>query len=143
MFLVRSDESSAVIAAADPSLHFSPGLPRRPTVKQVGLSSGQLRELPVVNGNGLGSGGKVIPKVLDKLQFLCRAQVKHRPSVQRHGSSPVETTRYVVTSCSLMATQPRFVVFVVLEMRPAKTFFALNSLHMPPGWTENCHRATG
>jgi hypothetical protein len=68
--------NSVAIVALDPFLDFFARESAGWVIHQVGLSPGQLFFLPVMNWNGFGSGRKVIPQVLYKLELIQRTDVK-------------------------------------------------------------------
>ena len=76
--------SSAAIAAANPSFDLLPREAGGGVPQQIGLSSGQLLPLPIVDWHCLGSGCKVVPQVFYELQLLRGTQVKDRCGCRIH-----------------------------------------------------------
>jgi hypothetical protein len=76
--------SSAAIAAFHPTLNLFPTQARGGVLQQVGLPSGELFLLPVVDRHILRRGREVIPEILDELKFLRGAQVKDRRNIRAH-----------------------------------------------------------
>ena len=74
-------------SATDSAFDFFPGQASARVLGQIRLAADQFRLLPVVNRHRVRRGRQVVPQVFDQLQFLCRAQVKHRT---------VHGTRYVI-----------------------------------------------
>ncbi len=69
---------SAAIAAANPAPDLAPSGPGCRVLDQGRLSSRQLLSLPVLNRHDVRRRRKVVPQVLDLLQFLRFAQIEYR-----------------------------------------------------------------
>ena len=64
-------------AATDSAFDFFPGQAGARVSGQIRLAANQFRLLPVVNRHLVRRDRQVVSQVLDQLQFLGRAQVKH------------------------------------------------------------------
>ncbi len=89
----------AAIAAAHPSLDFFPGESGGRVIQEVGFATSQLLLLPIMDWDGLGSSGKVIPEILNQLKLLRRTQIKYRSRIHVRFNHTILLIR--LPNCSL------------------------------------------
>src|SRR5436309_3062629 len=85
--------SSAAMLAPNATFDFFPAQAGSRVVQEVGLAARQFFLLPVVDWDGLGRGGQVIPEILDEVEFFRGTQIENRSGGRIHWTNPFYVSR--------------------------------------------------